>query len=91
MRRELARIGIHDTKKGREILLNHLNSVLNDSTSISKIETRSYIAKELPGNPKKEYIAITRESLLMGPGGAVLLESVWDGNRLLTVIIKGGK
>ncbi len=23
------------------------------------------------------------------PGGAVKVESVWDGNRLLTVIVKG--
>lgn len=38
----------------------------------------------------REYTVTTRESLLMGPGGAVKVESVWDGNRLLTVIVKGG-
>ena len=27
----------------------------------------------------------------MGPGGGVLFETVWDENRLLTVIIKSAK
>ncbi|RDU24559.1 hypothetical protein [Anaerosacchariphilus polymeriproducens] len=90
MKKELSKIGIHDTSSGREYVSNHLKSLLNDSTNISKVETRSYVAKELPGKPVVQYNATTRESLLMGPGGAVMVESVWDGNRLLTVIVKGG-
>ena len=90
MQAELQKIGIHNTPSGREYISNHLSNVLNDPTNISNVEIRSYIAKELPGKPVVEYTATTRESLLMGPGGAVMVESVWDGNRLLTVIVKGG-
>lgn len=89
MQAELQKIGIHNTPSGREYISNHLSNVLNDPTNISNVEVRSYIAKELPGKPVVEYTATTRESLLMGPGGAVMVESVWDGNRLLTVIVKG--
>lgn len=90
MQTELQKIGIHDTASGREYISNHLDDVLKDSSNISNIETRSYVAKELPGKPVVEYTATTRESLLMGPGGAVKVESVWDGNRLITVVVKGG-
>jgi hypothetical protein len=31
-----------------------------------------------------------RESLLTGPGGAVKLESVWQGDKLITVKVYGG-
>ena len=91
MKEELAHIGIHDTPNNRKLLENHLNDVLNDSSNIIGTETRSYIAKELPGNPTIEYTTTTKESFFMGPGGGVKLETVWDGNRLLTVIIKSGK
>lgn len=63
--------------------------MLKDSTNISNVEVRSYVAKELPSKPNVEYTATTRESLLMGPGGAVKVKSVWDGNGLPTVIVKG--
>ncbi|WP_228465419.1 hypothetical protein [Listeria seeligeri] len=56
-----------------------------------KTETRSYIAKEIPGKPKVNYKTTVRESFLKGPGGGVKVESVWDGDRLLTIIVKGGK
>ena len=90
MQAELRRIGIHDNSFGREYITNHLNDVLNDSSNISNVEIRSYTAKQLPGTPVIEYTSTTRESLLMGPGGAVKIESVWDGNRLITIIVKGG-
>ena len=61
-----------------------------DTANIVITEIRSYVAEEIPGKPTIQYIATIRESLLMGPGGAVKLESVWDGVRLLTVVIKGG-
>lgn len=90
MQAALQKIGIYDTSSGREYISNHLNDVLNDSTNISNVEVRSYVAKELPDKPIIKYTATTRESLLMGPGGAVKVKSVWDGNRLLTVIVEGG-
>lgn len=46
--------------------------------------------KELAGNPTIEYTATTRESLLMGPYGGVKLKTIWDGYRLLTIIVEGG-
>ncbi len=87
---ELRKIGIHDTPASREYLAKHLNDVLKDPSNISKVEVRSYIAKELPDTPIVEYTATTRESLLIGPGGAVKIESVWNDDKLLTVIVKGG-
>ncbi len=32
----------------------------------------------------------TREALLMGPGGAVKLETVWQGDKLITAVLKEG-
>ena len=91
MRIELKKIGIHDTPSGREYLQYHFNDVVNDKTNIVNTELRSYTAEEISGKPIIQYTATIRESLLMGPGGAVKLKSVWDGTRLLTVVIKGGK
>ncbi len=91
MQSELSKIGIYDTPSSRELLNNHLKNVVNDSSNILKIESRSYIAKELPGTPTVNYTATVRESFLKGPNGGVKIESVWDGDRLLTIIVKGGK
>ncbi len=91
MQAELQKIGIHNTPSGKEYISNHLNDVLKDPTNISNVETRSYTIKELPDKPVVKYTATTRESLLMGPGGAVMVKSIWNGNRLLTAIVEGGK
>lgn len=32
-----------------------------------------------------------RESLLMGPNGGLKVESIWEGNKLITVKLFGGK
>ena len=85
MQSELSKIGIYDTSSSRELLNSHLKDVLNDSSNILKTESRSYIAKELLGQPT------VRESFLKGPHSGVKIESVWDGDRLLTIIVKGGK
>ena len=90
MQIELEKIGIYDDLSGRDYLTQHLNKVLNDSSNISSVEVRSYVAKEIAGNPTIEYTATTRESLLMGPYGGVKLKTIWDGDRLLTIIIEGG-
>lgn len=91
MQNELSKIGIYDTPSSRELLNNHLKNVVNDSSNILKIESRSYIAKELPSTPTVNYTATVRERFLKGPNGGVKIESVWDGDRLLTIIVKGGK
>ena len=59
-----------------------------EPSNISNVKTHTYIAKELPGTPVVEYTTTTRESLLMGPAGALKVEFLWDGNRLLIVILK---
>lgn len=33
---------------------------------------------------------VLRESLLMGPNGGVKVNSIWEGDRLITIILKGG-
>ncbi|EOH96601.1 hypothetical protein UAY_02969 [Enterococcus moraviensis ATCC BAA-383] len=91
MQSELSKIGIYDTPNSREFLNNHLKDAINDSSNILKTETRSYVAKELPGLPTVNYTTTVRESFLKGPSGGVKIESVWDGDRLLTIIVKGGK
>lgn len=91
MQSELSKIGIYDTPKSRELLNSHLKNVVNDSSNILKTESRSYIAKELLNTPIVDYTATVRESFFKGPNGSVKVESVWDGDRLLTIIIKGGK
>ncbi|WP_258183202.1 transposase [Enterococcus mundtii] len=91
MKNELSKIGILDTPTNRDFLSSHLKDVLKDSSNISKTESRSYVAKELYGKPTVNYTATVRESFLKGPNGGVKIESVWDGDRLLTIIIKGGR
>lgn len=91
MQSELSKIGIYDTPSSRELLNSHLKDVLNDSSNILKTESRSYIAKELSGQPTVNYTATVRESFLKGSHSGVKIESVWDGDRLLTIIVKGGK
>jgi hypothetical protein len=54
MQIELEKIGIYDDLSGRDYLTQHLNKVLNDSSNISSVEVRSYVAKEIAGNPTIE-------------------------------------
>jgi len=88
MANELKRIGIHDTPMDRATLEIHLNEVLSNPSNIIKTEVRSYT---IPGQVPVEYTATIRESFFMGPGGGVKFETIWDGNRLLTIIVKGGR
>ena len=90
MQIELEKIGIHDDLSGREYLTQHLNKVLNDSSNISGVEVRSYVEKEIAGKATSEYTAKNRESIEMGQYGGVKLKTIWDGNRLLTIIVEGG-
>jgi hypothetical protein len=60
-------------------------------------EGRAYMAEKLAEAFKnaKEIVQsngrILRESIIMGPNGAVKMERIWDGNKLITVKLIGGK
>lgn len=49
---------------------------MNNPTSILKVQDND---------------RIVRESLLSGPNGAVKIESIWEGAKLITIQIFGGK
>jgi RHS repeat-associated protein len=74
--RELARsmgsIGLHDTPATRQYIASHLDEVLNDATNIVEQVTQT---------------RVMRESLLTGPGGAVKLQTAWEGNQLITFFV----
>lgn len=74
---ELQKVGINDTKENRRLVYDALNRTINDASSIVAADERS----------------ITRETLLMGPKGAVKLVSHWalDGKTLKTVMVYGVK
>ena len=76
MQRQLARIGIQDTPEGRAYVAAHLIEVAADRTSVARIQPNG---------------RVVRESLLMGPGGAVKVESIWQGNRLITAKLYGAR
>jgi RHS repeat-associated protein len=72
---QIRRIGLYDSPSTREYLREQLNQVLNNPSNVLKIQE----------NGRR-----VRESLLMGPQGAVKLETIWEGNKLITVKIYGG-
>src|SRR5690625_594265 len=76
MEKQLNSIGVFDTKDGRKIVQNNLTNAFNDPKSVLKVQSNG------------RYV---RESILNGPNGVVKLESIWDGDRLITVKIFGGK
>lgn len=76
MEKQLNSIGVFDTKNGRKLVQDNLTNTFNDPSSLLKVQKNG---REV------------RESILNGPNGIVKLESIWDGNRLITVKIFGGK
>jgi RHS repeat-associated protein len=76
MLRQLQRIGIFDTAANRAYLKQHLNEVLKDPSNIILRQSNN---------------RVIRESLLMGPNGGVKVVSVWEGRKLITVMIYGGR
>ena len=86
MASELTHIGIQDTPVNRALLQSHFEATARNPGSIVGTELRSYILN----GETITYTATTRESFFMGPGGGVIIRTVWDDNRLLTIIIKGG-
>lgn len=69
MERQLNAIGIFDNEGGRNYLKAHLSEVFNDITNILS----------------KESGFVTKESVLMGPSGGLKMQSVWNGDELITI------
>ena len=76
LQRKVNSIGIYDNENGRKIILDALSRTLNDKTSI----------KESLRDGR-----ILRESLMVGPQGVLKMETIWDGEKLITVKILGSK
>jgi RHS repeat-associated protein len=72
---QLQRIGLPDTADTRQLLNGHLSDVLNDAANIVGIQENG---------------RVVRESLLMGPLGGAKVQTIWEGNKLITVNIFGG-
>jgi hypothetical protein len=73
MLRQLERVGLPDTFANRRLITEHLATVLNDVSNIVQAQGGR----------------VVRESLLMGPRGAVKLETVWEGAKLITIKVFG--
>ncbi|MGL5062270.1 MAG: hypothetical protein ACRC62_20025 [Microcoleus sp.] len=71
---QLCAIGFGDTPDTRTYLSAYLYCVFLDPTNIAEIQVNGRVIKE---------------SLLMGPIGALKMKSVWDGNKLITIILFG--
>ncbi len=74
MLRQMERIGLRDTWATRSYLEKHLTDALNNPTNISGYGRDG---------------AVFRESLLMGPRGGVKLETLWQGDQLISIKVKG--
>ena len=85
------KLGFADTPENRTFFEQYYNDVLNDSSNIVKVKQQSYIAKELPNQPIIHYNATYRESFLSGKYGGAKVITIWDNNRLLSIIIQGGE
>lgn len=75
MQAELSKVGIYDTPESRSMVADNLRKTLADDSSI----VRSSEGRDI------------RESLIAAPGGMVKMESIWEGNKLITMKIFGGK
>ena len=77
MERQLNSIGIYDNANGRKLVIDNLTEAFYNPSSIRL--------------PVQDNGRIVRESLLAGPNGLVKVESVWEGVKLITVTLLGGK
>ncbi|MEW5816917.1 MAG: RHS repeat-associated core domain-containing protein [Spirochaetota bacterium] len=73
---QLESIGLPDTPATRQYLTEHLTRILNDPSNIALVQTNG---------------RIVRESLLMGPRGGVKFQTIWEGTKLITGNIFGGR
>jgi len=76
MKRQLNSVGIFDNETDRKLVLEKLTNTFNNTSSILKTQDNG---------------RIVRESLLKGPNGVLKVESIWDGEKLITVKLYGGK
>ena len=74
MLRQLESIGLPDNVVTRQYLLRHLKNAYADPSNIIRVQENG---------------RVIRETLLTGPQGVVKLETIWDGNRLITGEIYG--
>jgi hypothetical protein len=70
----MERIGLPDTLANRQLMSKHFQDVLNNASNIA-------------GSGRNG--SVIRESLLMGPTGAVTIRSWWEGDKLMTFILEG--
>lgn len=75
MRAALQEIGLNDTVENRSLISENLTKTLNDASSIVS-RTNNRVG---------------RESFLRGPTGGVKLQSIWEGTKLITIKVFGGK
>jgi len=54
---------------------NQLSEALQDPSNIVRVQEDGHVVREM---------------LLMGPYGAVKMETIWDGLRLITAYVYGG-
>lgn len=76
MERQLNSIGIFNNAEGRQLVEKNLIEAFNNPASILKTQENG---------------RVVRESLLSGPNGVIKVESVWDGSKLITATLFGGK
>jgi RHS repeat-associated protein len=75
MLRQIQRIGLSDNAVTRQYLTDHFAEVVNSTSNVVKT---------------RENGRVLRESLLMGPNGALKVESIWEGTKLITMKLLGG-
>jgi len=86
LKAEMDKLGFEDTTENRNFFTDYYNDVLNKTNNIVKTELESYTVD----NVTYSYIATYKESFLMGKYGGAQITTVWDENRLLSIIIKSG-
>ena len=82
--KEMDKLGFSDTPDNRAFFEQYYNDVLNGKNSVIVNESLSIQGRSV-------WFATTRESFLMGKYGGAKVETVWDGNRLITMIIHSGE
>lgn len=72
-------------------MLNQLESIgLRDTSQTRKLLSEHLGEVLQQKGVLQENGRVLRESLLMGPQGGVKVQSIWEGNKLITVILHGG-
>lgn len=82
---------IHNIQRYTDMLRN-LNRIGIQDNSAGRALLKSHLCQVFNNT---EGIPLTngrvlRESLLMGPRGGVKVESIWEGDKLITIMLKGG-